>query len=91
VLGLPEGTPGPVMVIHTFGDYVRFHPHLHAIVAEGPFPKNGTFYVLPRSKIRQLEGIFRSSILAMFKRKGKIADDFDDGWPEYEEPTITFN
>jgi hypothetical protein len=34
-----------VMVIHTFGDYARFHPHLHAIVADGLFHKNGT--VLP--------------------------------------------
>ncbi|MCK4603144.1 MAG: transposase [Deltaproteobacteria bacterium] len=32
-----------MMVIHTFGDYARFHPHLHAIVADGLFRKNGTF------------------------------------------------
>jgi hypothetical protein len=75
VLGLPDGTPGLVMVIHTFGDYARFHPHLHAIVADGLFRKNGSFYVLPRCKIKQLEEIFRSCILAMLKRKGKIADD----------------
>jgi hypothetical protein len=55
--------------------YARFHPHLHAIVADGLFRKNGTFYVLPRCKIKELEEIFRSSILAMLKRKGKIADD----------------
>jgi hypothetical protein len=30
VLGFPDGIPGLVMVIHTFGDYARFHPHLHA-------------------------------------------------------------
>ncbi|MFO8240028.1 MAG: transposase [Dissulfuribacterales bacterium] len=67
------GIPGLVMVIHTFGDYARFHPYLHAIVADGLFRKNGTFYVLPRFRIKQLERIFRSCILAMFKRKGKIA------------------
>jgi hypothetical protein len=63
------------MVIHTFGDYARFHPHLHAIVADGLFRKSGSFYVLPRCEMKQLEEIFRSSILAMLKRKGKIADD----------------
>jgi hypothetical protein len=47
VLGLPDGIPCLVMVIHTFGDYARFHQHLHAIVADGLFRKNGTFYVLP--------------------------------------------
>jgi hypothetical protein len=44
VLGFPDGIPGLVMVIHTFRDYARFHPHLHAIVADGLFRKNGTFY-----------------------------------------------
>jgi hypothetical protein len=63
------------MVIHTFGDYARFHPHLHAIVADGLFRKNGTFYVLLRCDMKQLEEIFRSRIPAMLKRKSKIADD----------------
>jgi Putative transposase/Transposase zinc-binding domain len=34
-LGLPEGVPGIVMAIHTFGEYLDFHPHLHALVADG--------------------------------------------------------
>jgi hypothetical protein len=25
-LGLPEGVPGIVMAIHTFGEYLDFHP-----------------------------------------------------------------
>ena len=74
MLGLPDGIPGLVMVIHTFGDYARFHPHLHAIAADGLFRPSGTFYVLPKSD-KQLEEIFRSCILVMLKRKGKIADD----------------
>jgi len=53
--------------------YARFHPHLHAIVADGLFRKSGS--VLPKSDMKQLEEIFQSSILAMLKRKGKIADD----------------
>jgi hypothetical protein len=28
-LGLPDGLPGIVMAIHTFGEYLDFHPHLH--------------------------------------------------------------
>jgi len=74
VFGLPDGIPGLVMVIHTFGDYARFHPHLHAIAADGLFRPSGTFYVLPKSD-KQLEEIFRSRILAMLKRKGRIVDD----------------
>jgi hypothetical protein len=31
-VGLPEGVPGVVMAIHTFGEYLEFQPHLHAPV-----------------------------------------------------------
>jgi hypothetical protein len=74
VLGLENGVTGLVMVIHTFGDYARFHPHAHAIVADGLFRANGTFYVLPTGDHQPLEEIFRAKILAMLKREGKIDD-----------------
>ena len=36
------------MVIHTFGEYlVDFHPHLHALVADGLFDPQGGFHPLP--------------------------------------------
>ena len=72
VLGLDDGILGMILVIHTFGDYARFHPHLHAIVADGLFRPNGTFYCLPKKDLRELEEIFRSKVLAMLKREGKI-------------------
>ena len=75
MLCLPDEILGLVMVIHIFGDYARFHQHLHAIAAEGLFRPSSTFYVLPKSDITQPEEIFRSGILATLKRKGKVADD----------------
>ncbi|HPG01359.1 MAG TPA: transposase zinc-binding domain-containing protein, partial [Kiritimatiellia bacterium] len=39
-LDLPEGLPGIVMAIHTFGEYLDFHPHLHALVADGLFARS---------------------------------------------------
>ncbi len=36
-LDLPEGQPGIVMAIHTFGEYMDFHPHAHALIADGLF------------------------------------------------------
>ena len=35
-LGKKSGMPGVVVVIQTFGDYARWHPHLHALVALCP-------------------------------------------------------
>ena len=36
-LGCPEGVPGIIMTLHTFGEYLDFHPHIHALVADGLF------------------------------------------------------
>jgi len=44
-LGLPEGVPGIVMVIHTFGKYLDFHPHLHALAADGLSVDSGLFHL----------------------------------------------
>ena len=72
VSGLDDGVLGMITVIHTFGDYAGFHPHLHAIVADGLFRPNGTFYCLPQKDPKELEEIFRSKVLAMLKGEGKI-------------------
>jgi hypothetical protein len=66
-IGLQEGVPGVVMVIHTFGDYAeKFHPHIHAIVSDGLFRQTGTFYVMPEIDLAPLEEIFRAGLFKMF-------------------------
>jgi len=77
--GLQTGIPGLVMTIHTFGNYPeKFHPHLHAIVTDGLFNKNGTFYVMPETDLRPLEEIFRAAVFSMLKEEGKITDEIID-------------
>jgi len=34
-LGLPDAQPALILTLHTFGEYLDFHPHLHALVADG--------------------------------------------------------
>jgi hypothetical protein len=63
-LSLDDGVLGMIMVIHTFGDYARLHPHLHASVADGLFRPSGTFHCLPKRDLKELEEIFRSKVLA---------------------------
>ncbi len=64
------------MTIHTFENYPeKFHPHLHAIVSDGLFNKNGTLYVMPKAKLKYLEEIFRSGVFTMLKEEGKITDE----------------
>jgi Putative transposase len=40
--GPARGVPGIVMAIHTFGEYLDFHFHLHALVADGLFRGSST-------------------------------------------------
>jgi ribosomal protein S27E len=72
--GLKKGNLGAVMAIQTFGDYVRWHPHIHVLLADGLFRENGVFYVMPKIEIRPLAELFRANVLKMLKKEGKIDD-----------------
>jgi hypothetical protein len=72
-LGLPDGLPGIVMAIHTFGEYMDFPPHLHALVADGLFVRSGLFYVLPDVSLTPLEELFRARLLTFLAPKGPAA------------------
>jgi len=69
-LDLPEGLPGIVMAIHTFGEYLDFHPHLHALVADGLFARSGLFYVLPDVSLKPLEE--RARVITFLVDKGLL-------------------
>jgi hypothetical protein len=70
---------------HTVGDYAKWHPHIHAIVADGLFHRRGVFYVMAKVPVKPL-GVFallrlsterfRARVLAMLKREGLIGDTF---------------
>ena len=39
-LDCPQGVPAIILTLHTFGEYLDFHPHVHALVADGLFVRN---------------------------------------------------
>jgi hypothetical protein len=75
-LGKKHGIPGIVVALQTFGDYARWHPHLHALVADGLFLESGYFFVMPKADLRPLAELFRAHVLKMLKKKGLIDDAF---------------
>ena len=80
------------MTIHTFGNYPdKFHPHLHAIVTDGLFNKNGTFYVMPKADLRPLEEIFRAGVFTMLKEEGKITDEIIDKLMKWRPSGFSIN
>jgi hypothetical protein len=75
-MGKKYGIPGFVFAIQTFGDYARWHPHLHGLVADGLFTESGYFYVMPKVDIRPLAELFRANVLTLLKKEGLIDDSF---------------
>ena len=71
-LDLPDALPGAVMAIHTFGEYLDFHPHLHAMVADGLFVRSGLFHVLPYASLKPLEELFRAQVITFLVNKGLL-------------------
>ncbi|MDA1088379.1 MAG: transposase [Verrucomicrobia bacterium] len=74
-LNLPDGQPGIVMAIHTFGEYMDFHPHVHALVADGLFARSGLFHVLPDVTLKPVEESFRARVITFLVEKGLLPAD----------------
>jgi hypothetical protein len=62
------------MTIQTFGDYAKWHPHIHSIVADGLFRRNGVFHVMAKLTITPLAELFRASVLSMLKEECLVND-----------------
>ena len=48
LLGKPEAEPGLVVCVHSFGNLLNFHPHLHVRATEGPSRRMASFIVCRR-------------------------------------------
>ena len=46
-----DGVPTIVMAIRTFGEYLDFHPHLHALAADGLLDSEGWFQVMRAHRV----------------------------------------
>lgn len=51
------------MAIHTFGGYLDFHPHLHALVADGFFARSWIFHVMHEVSPTHLEELLRAKVI----------------------------
>jgi hypothetical protein len=74
--------PFMIMTIHTFGEYLDFHPHLHALVADGLFSResapsqadspDATFHLLPECPIKPLEELFRAKVIRFLENRNLL-------------------
>jgi hypothetical protein len=69
-----NAVPGASISVQTYGDFLNFTPHLHAVVSDGCFSKDGDFHMGSDFVLKDLEKIFRHEVLKMLKKEGKITD-----------------
>jgi hypothetical protein len=67
--------PGMVSVVQTFGDQVRFHPHLHVLCSRGGWNARGEWVPLPYVDTRKAEELFRHRVLRLLKDKDLLSEE----------------
>jgi hypothetical protein len=75
LLGAPEAEPGLVVCVHSFGNLLNFHPHLHVMVTDGGFTPDGAFHPLPTMSLAPIERLFRHRVFGMLLRKGLLTPE----------------
>ena len=69
------GLPGMIATVQTFGALLLWHCHVHAIVSEGVFMKDGTFVSMPNVDLVKYEARWQKKVFALLVREGKIELD----------------
>jgi hypothetical protein len=69
-----DAVPGASITVQTYGDFLNFNPHLHAIVSDGCFLEEDGFRTAPDFMLEDLEEVFRYEVLKMLKKEQKIND-----------------
>jgi ribosomal protein S27E len=78
-LGRRDGAAGIVASIQTFGSQANWHPHIHALVTDGLFLRDGTWVAGPRYEEdleRALTETFRRLVLDTLVREASLSEVF---------------
>jgi hypothetical protein len=76
--------PGAVGFIQTGGELLNWHPHVHLLVTDGVFDREGTFERFTYFDTHLMERLFRAEVLRLLVSKGLISQDVVDNllsWP----------
>ena len=55
---------------------LRFNPHFHAIVLEGGFDEEGTFFYIPFSGLDAMAEVLRRRVVWLLVEEELLAEDF---------------
>ena len=69
----PGVRPAMVVVKHTFGEGVRFHPHLHALSTAGGWDRSRTWRPLPAWDPHAIRGFFEAEVFRFLRKKDLLS------------------
>ncbi|MCB0338001.1 MAG: transposase [Bdellovibrionales bacterium] len=72
---LPGCAPASVMALHSAGDLLNFHPHIHALTALGGVDGNGSFHSIESVDTRYLEQVFARELFESFQNHSLLDSD----------------
>jgi hypothetical protein len=74
--GVRGARPGMVASIQTFGSYVNFHPHVHAVVTDGVMTVGGEFLRVPEWTPGVIGEMYRRLVLGELVRAERLTEEF---------------
>ncbi len=72
---IPGCETGSVMALHTAGDLLNFHPHIHAICLHGGLDSGDSFHEMPSVDNEYLQRVFARNVFSFLKEKGLLSDE----------------
>jgi len=72
------------MALHSAGDLLHFHPHIHGLALDGTVDENGQFHKLPEVDTKKLLSLFQQKILAALLKSELIDQDVVDNMLTWE-------
>ncbi len=70
--------PGGILVPQTFGGMANWNPHVHALITDTCWDREGNYYPMPEmdtSDIKGIEKLFAGLVFKMLSEEGMISEE----------------
>ena len=77
-LGRKDVYPGGILVPQTFGGVANWNPHIHALITDACWDRQGGQYSMPEigaTDLKVIEGLFAGLVFRMLLEEGMISEE----------------
>ena len=78
------GKTGMIAALHTAGDLLHFHPHVHAMALDGTVDEDGTFHQLTEVDVEVLHDSFQQNIFNALLKQELITEEVVENMLSWE-------